>query len=335
MSNLFKEDTDTDLRLSLTGTDRPLISVIIPTYNRLPLLLEAIESVKAQTYSNWELIIVDDGSTDGTAEAIQQIYDPIIRVLRLSHTAHINEIMNAGVKESKGELIGFLDSDDLWMPEKLELQLQTLRNENKKWIYGGYELMDENKKVIYKSSARFIPLSGWILKEIILTKAGITICSVMIEKKFFEELGGFSADPHIRGDYEFTLRMATKAEAAVIPETVVRVREHSGRITKARVFPFERTSRTYETFIANKPGKEFEKLARKRLAYLLAEASVYRFANGNHLMAIRQLIQSFRMRDKFRHWLSALKRGLYAAFKKYSSRFAKKRKAENSAAYTS
>ncbi len=333
MSNYVNETVAADLQLNRTKTDEPLISVIIPTYNRLPLLKEAVASVLKQTYTNWELIIVDDGSTDGTVEAIQKIDDPRIQLVVLSHTGHINEVMNAGTKISKGEWLAFLDSDDLWMAEKLDLQLNTLKKKTR-WIYGGYELMDENRKTIYKSSARFTPLSGWILKEIILTRAGITICSVMIEKKFFEEIGRFSDDPNIRGDYEFTLRMAAKAEGAVIPEIVTRVREHSGRITKSRVFPFERTARTYETFIRSKPGREFEKLARKRLSYLLAEASVFRFANGDHRMAIRQLLQSFWMRDKFRHWLSALKRGTHAAFKKYFIHSAKKRKTKSVSVYT-
>ena len=319
--------------LNLTG--EPLISVIIPTYNRLPLLQEAIASVRSQTYTNWELIIVDDGSTDGTAEAIQKIGDLRIRVIILPHTGHISNVMNEGAKRSNGEWLAFLDSDDLWMPKKLEMQIETLKNEKKRWVYGFFDYVDENKRMIYKSSEKFAPYAGKIVKEVILGKTGITICSVLIEKKLFDEIRGFSPDPTVRGDYEFLLRLALKSESAITTEIVMQVREHPTRTYKSRIYPHERTASTYKAFLKLKPGKEFEKLAHKRLAFLLSEASVHRFTKGEFGIALRQLSQSLWMKDKPRHWLSALKRGIYAVFKKYFQHPAKKRKAKDVAAYNS
>ena len=333
MSTINSDPLQHKSELSLTV--EPLISVIIPTYNRLPLLQEAITSVRSQTYTNWELIIVDDGSTDGTADAIQKIGDLRIQVIILPHTGLISNLMNQGAKKSKGEWLAFLDSDDLWMPQKLEVQLETLRKEKKRWIYGLFDYVDENKKTIYKSSEKFVPYAGKIVKEVILGKIGITICSVMIEKKLFDEIGGFSSDPAIRGDYEFLLRLALQVEAAIIPEVIMQVRDHSTRTYKSREYPHERSALTYKAFLNLKPGKEYEKLARKRLAFLLAEASVHRFSKWEYKIALKQISQSLWMRDKPRHWLSALKRGIYAVFKKYFQHSAKKRKAENVAAYNS
>jgi len=306
----------------------PLVSIIIPTYNRCSLLVEAIASVESQTYRNWELIISDDGSTDDTLATIEKIAEPRIRVLSLPHTGHIGKVMNAGAQLSKGEWLAFHNSDDVWLPRKLELQFKTLQKEKKRWIYGGYELMDENKITIHRPTLKFIPYRGMMVKEIIQTKTAITICSILMEKKLFDEIGGFCEDPRLlyRGDFEFTLRLAMQAEAAVVREIVLRVREHAGRVTRSLSDGNERSALAYEIFINQKPGKELETLARKQLAYELSEASINRFAQGRIKLALKQLSRAFFLRDNFRHWLSAIKRGIYAIFKKRFIHSAKKRK---------
>jgi glycosyltransferase involved in cell wall biosynthesis len=335
LPNFVKKEIDTDLQLNLTGMDRPLISVIIPTYNRLYLLKEAIASVIEQTYTNWELIIVDDGSTDDTVKAVQQINDSRIRLIQLSHTGHIGQVMNEGVKHSSGEWLAFLDSDDLWLPQKLELQIHSLKKEKKKWCYGSFEYIDENKKVIYKSPEKFPPLSGRILEEIIEGQAGIAICSLMVEKKIFEMVGGFSSNPEVRNDYELALRIALKEEIAFVPDIILKVRDHANRVYKSRTYPYERSALTYKAFLNLKPEKRFEKLTKRKIAFLLSEAAVHRFANREYRKAIQQLGQSLWLRDKPRHWLSALKRGIYASYQKNFQHSAKKRKAADVAAYNS
>ena len=335
MPNLVKETADSDLQLNLTGTDRPLISVIIPTYNRLPLLKEAITSVQEQTYTNWELIIVDDGSTDGTVEFIQQITDPKIHLIAFSHTGHIGQLINEGVNNSIGEWLAFLDSDDLWLPQKLELQIHLLKKEKKKWCYGSFEYIDENKKIIYKSTEKFPPLSGRILEEIIKGQAGIAICSLIVGKKIFEMVGGFSSNPEVRNDYELALRIALKEEIAFVPDIILKVRDHAGRVYKSRTYPYERSALTYKAFLNLNPGKRFEKLTKRKIAFLLSEAAVHRFANRQYRKAMQQLGQSLWLRDKPRHWLSALKRGIYASYRKNFQHSAKKRKAADVAAYNS
>lgn len=313
----------------------PLVSVIIRTYNRLPFLLEAIESVRVQTFPEWELIIVDDGSTDGTADIVRQIKDPRISVVEIDHSGHINYVMNEGVKRCKGEWLAFLDSDDLWLPHKLELQLKKLKESGKKWSYTAFEFVDESNHTIYYSSEKFSALEGNILKEVIEAKTGITICSVMVQRSFFDEVGGFTINPLLREDYEFFLRIASRAEVAFVPEVVTKIRDHSKRIYKSRKFPNERTVLAYKAFIAQKPEKKYRKLARRQIAFLLSEASVHRFANGQPGMALRQLWQSLIMRDKPRHWLSTFKKGIHAASKKYIRATAKAGKKKDVAAYSS
>jgi glycosyltransferase involved in cell wall biosynthesis len=125
-----------------------MVTVVIPTYNRVALVQQAIASVIAQTYRNWELIIVDDGSDDGTPGAIIAMNDPRIKLLTKPHVGNIALLRNIGVNEGSGEWLAFLDSDDIWIPRKLEIQLFFLLQEGKRWGYGGSELMNDDMQTI-------------------------------------------------------------------------------------------------------------------------------------------------------------------------------------------
>jgi glycosyltransferase involved in cell wall biosynthesis len=149
---------------SITNGENPLISIVIPTYNRLILVQQAITSIVTQTYSNWELIVVDDGSDDGTNEAVC-IPDQRIRFLAMNRTGNIAALRNAGVQVSNGTWLAFLDSDDVWVPQKLEIQMKLLLKEGKRWGYGGFELMDEGMQTIPNKAGIFHPYSGWLLRS--------------------------------------------------------------------------------------------------------------------------------------------------------------------------
>src|SRR5258708_7129899 len=142
-----------------------LVTVVIPTYNRLSLVRLAVASVMAQTYTDWELIVADDGSEDGTGEMIRSMADPRIRVLELPHTGNIAAVRNAGAGAGSGAWIAFLDSDDLWLPGKLEIQLSLLHQEGKRWSYGGFELMNPLGETIPNKAGNYSPQSGWIVGE--------------------------------------------------------------------------------------------------------------------------------------------------------------------------
>src|SRR5258705_5279593 len=101
----------------------PMISIVLPTYNRAGLILETIESVRQQTYSNWELLIIDEGSLDNTEELVRQLNDDRIKYFKLSVRINVTATRGEGVARSKGELIAFIDSDDLWDETKLEKQV--------------------------------------------------------------------------------------------------------------------------------------------------------------------------------------------------------------------
>ncbi|NEU07705.1 glycosyltransferase [Flavihumibacter sp. R14] len=292
--------------------ETPTVSIVIPSYNRSELLLEAIASVVGQTYPHWELIIVDDGSTDGTADAVARLSDQRIKVIRQPHTGHIGIIRNEGIRQSTGSWVAFLDSDDIWVPEKLDLQLAELEKGKQRWIYGGFELMDEKRNSIPFKWGLFRPLSGDIAEAVICMDTGVSISSVLIQRELLEEVGMFNVDPTLlyRGDLELIMRIAVAADAAVVPCTVVKIREHRGRITSSLNNPDERTALAYEIFMKSEPPERYRRQALRKQAFYLSEASVRFMRSGQFRQAAKNLRRALLGGDDLRHWLSAVKRGL-------------------------
>lgn len=107
-------------------TNNPLVSIVMPTYNRADYILETIASIRAQTYTNWELLVLDDGSTDNTAQIIGTVADPRIIYTDCGRVGKTGKLKNMGIRAAKGDLIAFMDSDDLWPAQKLELQVNAL-----------------------------------------------------------------------------------------------------------------------------------------------------------------------------------------------------------------
>lgn len=289
----------------------PLVTVVVPTYNRLALVKQAIASVVAQTYNNWELIIVDDGSDDGSSEAIIAMNDTRIKVVRMLHFGNIATLRNIGVKAGSGEWLAFLDSDDIWIPQRLEIQLLMLLQHGKRWGYGGFELMNKEMYTIPNKAGTYRPISGWIVEEVLATEASVSISALMLERTLFGEVGGFNSDAELlyREDYELVIRLALKSEALAIPELLVRVREHEGRATNAFEYGNDRMAAVYEHFIRTHPEKALAKIARRRMASELADSAIKRIRQKKYLQATRRLGKALINGDNWRHLLSVVRRG--------------------------
>ena len=200
---------------------KPIVSVVIPTYNRPGLTVEAVESVLAQTFCDFEIVVVDDGSIDDTAEVVRQINDPRFRLLQIDHTGMPGYARNRGVENARGTKVAFLDSDDLWVPVKLERQIAvmlessfSLVHTRELWLRDGREISQAGQ-----SHRR----EGAIFEDS-LRKCIIGPSTVMIERPLFERLGGFREDLEIAEDYELWLRLTCREEVGYIdtPFTVKR-----------------------------------------------------------------------------------------------------------------
>jgi glycosyltransferase involved in cell wall biosynthesis len=183
----------------------PRVTVIIPTYNRRDLVREAIASVTAQSYTDCEVIVVDDGSDDGTAEVVQQF----ARIRYIYQPNHgVSAARNAGVALAQGELLAFLDSDDLWQPRKLECQVALFDQDpgiqicqtDEMWIRDGVRVNPHNKH--RKTGGDIFARS--------LELCLVSPSAVMMRRALFEELGGFDETLPACEDYDLWLRITTR-----------------------------------------------------------------------------------------------------------------------------
>jgi glycosyltransferase involved in cell wall biosynthesis len=185
----------------------PKVSVIIPTYNRLPLLKEAVESVLTQDFEDLELIVVDDGSTDGTGEEMER-YSGRVKLLQHSENKGVSAARNKGILHAKGKYLSFLDSDDLWVKGKLKIQVAFLDDNpqyplcytDEIWIRKGKRVNPKLKHAKY---------SGWIFERC-LPLCTISPSSVMIRKALFSKVGLFDEALPVCEDYDFWLRVSVR-----------------------------------------------------------------------------------------------------------------------------
>lgn len=185
----------------------PKVSVIIPTYNRLSMLKEAVESVLAQDYEDFELIVVDDGSTDGTSEAMKQ-YGKRVRILEHTENRGVSAARNRGILHARGKYVAFLDSDDLWGKGKLNIQAAFLDDNphyplcytDEIWIRRGKRVNPMKKHSKY---------SGWIFEKC-LPLCIISPSSAMMRKNLFSKVGLFDEALPVCEDYDFWLRVSAR-----------------------------------------------------------------------------------------------------------------------------
>jgi glycosyltransferase involved in cell wall biosynthesis len=204
----------------------PFISVIIPTYNRRELVCRAIDSVVNQTYTDWELIIVDDASEDGTcdfADGVQR--DPRIHVIRLPLHRGVSAARNIGVAHGSGTWLCFLDSDDAWHRDKLRKQVAWLDGHREFRIVQTQEIWIR-KGVRVNPPATHAKIHGFQFREN-LERCMITPSSVMIEKSLFLECGGFNEALPACEDYDLWLRITSAFPVGLIDEPLLT--RHGGR----------------------------------------------------------------------------------------------------------
>lgn len=205
----------------------------MPAYNRQALLPVAIESIRRQTYPHWEIVVVDDGSDDDTVAHIPR--GDRIRVIRQPHSGNVAALRNIGVAAATGAFVGFLDTDDRWRPDKLEMQLAALRRAPEiDWCFCSYELLDlEGRAIPLRAGAPTIATGGYLLSEMLTHRAGIALQTVIVRidtarALLFDERVAFG------DDFDFLVRLSSARPAVCVPETLVEILQHPGRTTHRR-----------------------------------------------------------------------------------------------------
>ena len=204
------------------------ISVVIPTYNRIELLKRSIDSVINQTIKPSEIIIVDDGSNDGTEAMVKKKYDSLKLIKQKNKGA--SAARNSGIKASSGEWICFLDSDDEWKNDKLEKQIIAVANNSDYKFFHSNEIWIKNGKRINQKK-KHKKYGGDIFKKC-LDMCRISPSSVLIDKSIFEEIGFFNENLVVCEDYELWLRICDKYEVFFIDEPLIfKYGGHQGQLS--------------------------------------------------------------------------------------------------------
>jgi glycosyltransferase involved in cell wall biosynthesis len=214
--------------------DMPAVSIIIPTYNRAEYLEEAIRSVLTQTFRDFEIIVVDDGSTDNTPDVIKKFSSREIKYI-FQENRGAGAARNAGVLGSSGRLVAFLDADDIWLPFKLETQIQALTDHPQaRVVYCDmffFGAVNGNYPETYFRSLKWPPPEGRVMEKMAAKSFGIP-STLLVYREVFEQTGLFDETlPHC-DDYDMLLRLADCFEFAVVPVPLVKYRLHPEQISK-------------------------------------------------------------------------------------------------------
>jgi teichuronic acid biosynthesis glycosyltransferase TuaG len=252
-----------------------LVSIIMPAYNAEKYIAASIESVLAQTYSDWELIVVDDGSTDSTATVVQEFAtsDPRVRY-NFQENGRLGKARNTGITNSTGRLIAFLDSDDLWLPTKLEVQTRAMAENNADVVYSkSYVFSDENiddeTQTLTSSAGKF---SGPDFFDSLIRYPQIPVLTVLFKRSALDRVGLFEEGKAYHGceDYDLWLRLARAGLVFYgMPDILARYRRHGTAMTAMRSNMFKLTLSIVQRYIDQSGLSELEK--QRRLTGLYRE----------------------------------------------------------------
>lgn len=293
----------------------PLVSIVMPTFNRADLILDSIRSVIDQSFGDWELIVIDDGSTDDTVARIESLAEPRIVIIRHPHIGNVATLRNCGARVARGEFLAFLDSDDLWLPSKLQRQLRSLSGTSATWSYGAHALVDRTGKSMPLRAGTFRPVSGRIIRQLLTEETGASVITWLVPKQLFEMLGGFDQQMSLREDLDLALRLACAADAIAVPEVIALAREHLGRRTRNVHEQHRLTARVFKQAVARLDDLQLRRLAQFRYAAHLAHAGRALLAKGRLLAGMRLIGQALLNGARPHTLLRAASAGLWHAIR--------------------
>ncbi len=272
------------------------ISVIIPTYNRKHTLHRAIESVLNQTFKPLEIIVVDDGSNDGTGEWVEETY-PSIKYIFIKNSG-VSAARNTGVRSANGQWIAFLDSDDEWMPEKLEQQSlllgadrdAALCHTNEIWIRNGVRVNQLKKHTKF---------GGYIFEKC-LDICRISPSSAILSKKIFTNIGYFDESLKVCEDYDMWLRVAAKHKILFLDYPLItKYGGHRDQLSRVNSGIEKYRIRSLEKILSSKTLSEKQFFIAKQV--LIQKLKIYQ----NGVRKRNRYTELKKVEDKIEYWINS------------------------------
>ena len=227
--------------------NKPTVTVIIPTCNRADKIFSSVQSVLNQTFDNFELIVVDDASSDNTKQIVNIFSDQRIRYICHSRNKGGSAARNTGIKESQGEFIAFLDDDDEWYPDHLQVTVDTLNKLDSSWgvVYTG------KLEITSKKSKKIYPNALWegLIQNNLLVYGSIGTPSILVRRLCFEHIGLFDEDFPRHQDWEMHIRIANKYKYYPIKKITIKVNKGELPISKSVVKSKKLFFRKFDEYI--------------------------------------------------------------------------------------
>lgn len=209
--------------------EKPLVSVIIPNYNYAKYIRNTIDSVLGQTYDRLEVIVVDDESNDNSLTVLKDFGDEI--TLLEQKNQGVSHARNNGVGHSSGEFLAFLDADDIWLPSKIERQIEKFNADSELgMVHCSMTYIDTDDKVCGENRDG---MEGFVAHELLRFEKGVVIgvgSTSLIRKTIFEELGGFDFRMSTAADWDFSFRLASKYKIGFVRDPLVLYRMHNSNM---------------------------------------------------------------------------------------------------------
>jgi glycosyltransferase involved in cell wall biosynthesis len=296
------------------------VSICIPTYNRKEYLKETINSILAQTYKDFEIVVVDDGSTDGTEDMIKKLDVPVTYFWQPNSgdAAARNKL----IELAQGKYISFIDSDDLLMPDAIERMVRIMEAENGDVIvYGSYFRIDRDGKINGRCKRKLY--SGIITRHLFETIL-VHACGSMFPTRVLRESPAFDNSLNICSDYDLWLRLSMKYRFIALPEPTFKRRRHSTNLSKASLGNCLIEFQVVNRFYHNNGGKQLipKEVAAKVLSRKKCRAGRYAVKEGLYDQACKLLGESFQEYPN-------LKSAIYLVRAKIVRRLAASRSVEN------
>lgn len=267
------------------------VSVVMPVYNSAKYVFESITSVLNQSYKNIELIIINDGSTDDSDYIIKKFRtEPKIKYIYQDNKGP-SATRNCGILSSKGNYIAFLDSDDVWLEDKLERQLQKIKQDGADIIYSDRFNIDIDGNIISRKKPLFY--SGNIIEALYIDNF-ICLSSSLLRKDVFKKVGLFNESLHMSEDYEFWLRAALQCTFCFVDEALVKYRIHPNQSSARYIERLEAISQIYKLIDPILRNKINSKTLNKSKALHYCNWGYYHSSSGNKTDAIKMYLKALK-----------------------------------------